>query len=175
MRALGFLMGAVTSVFFFAAGAACEEAPVKASVCNLQDDPAAWNHKLVEVTGFVSHDFEDFTIFDPSCSARRYSVWLEYGGTAKSGTTYCCGVSDNRNRPEELVVEGIAIPLTRDEKFLEFDKSIQPPFRSGKYGVVLRATLVGRFFPERRFTTPGQTYGADMAIWAAAACWQFNK
>ena len=40
----------------------------KVSVCELKRDPLAFNHKLVEVTGFISHGFEDFTLFDPECS-----------------------------------------------------------------------------------------------------------
>jgi hypothetical protein len=56
----------------------------------LSKDPAAFNHQLIEVTAFVSHGFENFTLYDPLCSGWP-GVWLEYGGTAASGTMYCCG------------------------------------------------------------------------------------
>src|SRR5260370_21897167 len=45
----------------------CQE-PEKVSLCELQKDVDAYNHKLIEVTAFVSHGFEDFTLFDPTCN-----------------------------------------------------------------------------------------------------------
>jgi len=118
---------------------------VKVTVCQLKNDPPAYNHKLIEVSGFVSHAFEDFTLFDPICSSWP-AVWLEYGGTSKSGTMYCCGVTADRHRPKELVIEDIPVTLLKNEQFEQFDKAIQPPFRSGRYGAIVHATLVGRFF-----------------------------
>jgi hypothetical protein len=115
----------------------CEE-PVQVTVCELKANPGDYNQKLIEVIGFVSHGFEDFGLFDPSCPSWPY-VWLEYGGTKKSGTMYCCGVSNNRTRPQELVVEGISVSLTTDETFEAFDRLIQPDS-------VVHATLIGRFF-----------------------------
>jgi hypothetical protein len=131
----------------------CEE-PQKVTVCQLQGDPPAYNHKLVEVEAFVSHDFEDFTLFDPACNASWGAVWLEYGGKSKSDTTYCCGPTAGKSRPRELQVENIPIPLAENDLFRLFDKQIQPPFRSGKYGSVVHATIVGRFFAGRKKTYP---------------------
>ena len=67
----------------------------------------------------------------------------------KSRTMYCCGVSDDRTRPQELVVEGTAVSLTTDENFDAFDKLIQT-----RPDTVVHATLVGRFFAgkENRFS-----------------------
>ena len=90
--------------------AAAEEPPAAVTICQLKSDPAAYNHKLVEVTGFVSHAFEDFTVFEPTCPSYP-GVWLEYGGKAKSGTMYCCGVTADRHRPKGLKIEDISIPL----------------------------------------------------------------
>jgi len=39
-------------------------------VCQLLADPAAYNHKLVEVTGVASKGFEDFTLSEPGCDGR---------------------------------------------------------------------------------------------------------
>jgi hypothetical protein len=125
------------------------EEPVKVSVCQLQADPAAYSHKLVEVEGFVSHDFEDFSLFEPGCGDLM-GIWLEYGGTAKSDTTYCCGPTAGKTRPNELEVEGIPISLVDDDSFKQFNREIQPPFRSGSFGSVAHATLVGRFFSGRK-------------------------
>src|ERR1035438_6922393 len=81
----------------------CEE-PEKVSACQIKGDPPAYNHKLVEVEAFLSQGFEDFTLFDPTCP-NYPDIWLEYGGTARSGTMYCCGGSNERHRSQELVVE----------------------------------------------------------------------
>lgn len=133
-------------LFCFAADSHCEE-PLRVTPCELKGSPGDYNHRLVEVTGFVSHGFEDFGLFDPGCPSWPY-VWLEYGGTKKFGTMYCCGVSADRSRPKEFAVEGIEVPLTTDEHFDAFDKLIhdQPD-------TVVRVTLVGRFFAgkETRF------------------------
>ncbi len=137
--------------------AAAEESPAAVTICQLKSDPAAYNHKLVEVTGFVSHAFEDFTVFDPTCPSYP-GVWLEYGGKAKSGTMYCCGVTADRHRPKELKIEHISIPLVDNDQFREFDKLIQPPFRSGVHGSIVHATLVGRFFSGRLIKYPKATF-----------------
>ena len=69
--------------------AAAEESPAAVTICRLKSDPAAYNRGLVEVAGFVSHAFEDFTVLDPTCPSYP-GVWLEYSRKAKSGTRCCC-------------------------------------------------------------------------------------
>jgi hypothetical protein len=122
--------------------ASCEEKPLAVSACELKANPAAYNHKLVEVTAFASHGFEDFTLFDPTCPEWP-PVWLEFGGTLSSGTMYCCGVTAARSRPNELTVENIPIPLITNEPLKTFDGLIDRP---GRNGALVHATLVGRFF-----------------------------
>jgi hypothetical protein len=130
------------------------EEPQKVSVCQLENDPAAYNHKLVEVEALVSHDFEDFTLFDPICHSSWPAVWLEYGGKFKSDTVYCCGPTNGRARRKELTIGKIPIPLVDDDQFRLFDKQIQPPFRSGKFGSIVHATIVGRFFAGEKSKYP---------------------
>jgi hypothetical protein len=73
---------------------------------------------------------------------------------------YCCGVTADRHRPNEMKVEDIPISLTDDEQFREFDKLIQPPFRSDRHGAIVHATLVGRFFSGRQIKYPkGTSWG----------------
>lgn len=130
------------------------EKSIKVSVCELQKNPANYNHKLIEVTGFISQGFENFSMFDPECDANQ-CIWLEYGGMAKSGTIYCCGETPANSRPEPLVVEDIPIPLGDDEKFRDFNKSIsRPP------DAIVHATIQGRFFSGEKLVLPGGTiYG----------------
>jgi len=113
--------------------------PEKVTPCQLMNDPATYNHKLVEVTGFFSHGFENSTVKDPGCASR--SIWLEYGGTTATGTMICCGVTAERRRPEPIVVEDIPIPLVEDDQFRKFDKLVQ-----SKPDTILRSTVIGRFF-----------------------------
>src|SRR5258708_1679564 len=141
--------GIFLAVLVYMATTAWYEEAAKVRVCQLKADPPAYNHKLIEVTGFVSHAFEDFSLFDPACSSWPPG-WLEYGGKTQSGTMYCCGVSASRSRPDELKVEDIRIPLIVNREFEDFDKAVQPPFRSGRHGAIVRATLVGRFFAGRQ-------------------------
>lgn len=124
--------------------ARCEE-PTKVTLCQLKHDPPAYNHKMVEVTGFVSHASEDFSLFDPDCPTWP-GIWLEYGGTMNSGTVRCCRETPNRQRAQPLTVEDIPIPLLINQQFDDFDRAIQPPFRSPQNSAVEHATLVGRFF-----------------------------
>lgn len=126
--------------------------PIKVSVCELANNPPEFNHKLIQVTGFISHGFEDFAIFDPSCSTRQ-SIWLEYGGTNKSGTMYCCGVTADRSRPEPLEVEKIPISLTIDEQFQQFDKLIQQ-----EHDTTIHATIIGRYFSGEKHEYPNGTF-----------------
>jgi|ERR1700733_1378720 len=125
----------------------------KVSPCQLDKDPAAYNHKLIEITGFVSHGFEDFGIFDPTCSSWP-DIWLEYGGTAKSGTIYCCGVTNDRSRPKQIEVENISVPLIDDQRFRDFDGLIQ-----GERDTILHSTIVGRFFAGSLKQGDGRGYG----------------
>jgi len=126
------------------------QTPLKVTACQLANDRGKYNHELVEVTAFVSHGFEDSALFDPTCPT-RFDVWVEYGGTVKSGTMYCCGVTADRTRPKQLVIEDTPIPLVEDERFQDFDRLIHRTPDS-----IVHATIVGRFFSGRLDTDPSR-------------------
>ncbi|MEJ7849068.1 MAG: hypothetical protein WKF92_13370 [Pyrinomonadaceae bacterium] len=125
------------------------ESPVRVSICELAKDPTAYNQKLLEITGFISRGFEDSSLFDPTC-ATRFGIWVELGGTKKTGTIYCCGESSDRIRPKDLIVENISIPLVDNVPFRQFDKLLQREPDS-----IVRATMVGRFFSGKKEKFPG--------------------
>lgn len=114
--------------------------PQKTALCQLKNDPASYNHKLIEVTGFISHGFENSSIFEPDCKSNQ-GIWVEYGGTTAAGTMYCCGVSAERRRTEPLIVEDITTSMLEDEQFHALDKLLQKRPDS-----IARATVIGRFF-----------------------------
>jgi hypothetical protein len=142
MRRIGIRVSILCLIAVFGQAALCQEQAHKVSLCQIEGDPSSFNHKLLEITAVVSHDFEDFTLSDPKCPSHQgASVWLEYGGKTKAGTVYCCGVSPDQHRSKQLLVENIAIPLMEDDQFRAFDGLIQ---RKG--ATIALATLVGRFF-----------------------------
>jgi hypothetical protein len=119
----------------------------KVSLCALQTDPAAYNHKIIDVRAVVSHGLNDFTLSDPRCEPRS-RVWLEYGGRVNSETEYCCGVKAGP-RTADLVVEGIATRLIDDALFRRFDARVRT-----RDDVSFRAHLIGRFFAGLKQHTP---------------------
>jgi len=117
-----------------------QETPAEVSVCQLAADPAKYNHKLVKLTGFFSHGFEDSSVYDPACDS-RFNIWFEYGGKNVTGTMYCCGVTAARERPEMIEVENISIPLLVNDQFKTFDNLLHSSGDS-----IVHATVIGRFF-----------------------------
>lgn len=113
----------VCFLFFIQVQANKDEAPVKASVCELKSKPAAYQHKLVEVTGFaMTGGREDFNLFDPACP-EGFDVALEYGGTR---------------------IENIPTRLVDDARLKEFYKLNE------RGNLVVHATIVGHFFAEKQ-------------------------
>jgi hypothetical protein len=135
-----------------------EAQPTKVSACQLKNDPAAYNHKLVEVTGFVTHAARNFTIYDPTCPTWP-AIWLEYGGSINSGTVACCKTLADRQRRQPLQIESIPLPLMDNQLFQDFDRAIQPPFPEGQGSAVEHATIIGTFFAGQQMqTAAGQPY-----------------
>lgn len=111
--------------------------PLRATVCQVLEDPGRYNHQLLEISGVVSQGFEDFSIRDEKCDN---SIWLEFGGARGSGTIYCCGDDTGRTkRPAPLVVEGIETRLVEDMRLENLQEILQYRGRT-------HATLVGRYF-----------------------------
>jgi len=129
------------------------DAPQEVSICALKRDPGAFNHKLVKFTGFVSHGFEDFGVYDPECSDWP-QIWLEYGGTRGSDTMYCCGVTPKATRASDVIVENIKIPLVTDDQFQRFDKMI-----GTERDTTMHVTIIGRFFSGQQEKYPNGRTG----------------
>lgn len=118
--------------------------PRSVTYCQLAADPAAYDRQLLRITAFVTHGFEDFGFVEPGCvdSNPYFSIWLMYGGKAKSNTIYCCpGEGEGGRRAHDLTVEEIPIPLLEDAAFEGFAKLLKH-----EPDTTVRAKLVGRFF-----------------------------
>lgn len=117
----------VCFLFFVQTQTNKDEAPVKASVCELKSNPAAYEHKLVEVTGFVmTGGREDFDLFDPACP-EGFDVHLEEGGRT---------------------IESTPTRLVNDARYKQFSDLL---YRRGNS--VVHATIVGRFFAQKQGAT----------------------
>ena len=120
------------------------------SLCQLLEDPSAYNHKLIKISGRISRGFEDFTLSDERCDTQQM-VWLELGGTVGAEVVYCCNVSAGPDRPSPLVVEGIETTIVRDAQFDTFQ--VLTKRRGGA-----TATVVGRYFAGTQQRLPGGTF-----------------
>lgn len=131
------------------------ENPAKVSVCDLILKRREFDRKLVELTTFVTHGFENFSVFDPECKVDFQDIWLEYGGTLNSGTVYCCGTGTEKKRKRSLTVEGITLGLITDRNLGKFNQLIE-----SQPSTTVRATLVGRFFAGSEMKVPsGSIWG----------------
>jgi hypothetical protein len=86
------------------------------------------------LTAFVSFAFEEFQVWDPTCSRSRadFSLWVTYGGALNSGAIYCC--------PGEVGARSVAVPYpVVDDKTLRDFRSLLIKERD----TVVHATLVG--------------------------------
>jgi len=128
------------------------EFPTKVTACQIMTDPAAFDHRLVEVSGRVSLGFEEFNLYPVGDCATRTSIWLGIGGTDDG---------------KQAIIEGVPVELAGDTKTKEFVQVIESDGGT--------TTLIGRFLPVRSTPlAPGHS-GVGMAIWAAAASWLFNR
>ena len=131
-------------------------APIRVSVCDVLRDPAAYNHRRIEVSGDVSRGFEDFTLSSNLlCGKAGSSLWLELGGRIGSEVLYCCGTSDEAVRDKPLIVEGVVTQLRQDAVFKRFQELTRPTEREeGR----VRATVVGIYFSGVKQVSPGGTF-----------------
>ena len=148
----------IACLTLYSIAASCEE-PQKVTVCQLQQNPPAFDHKLVELEAFVSWGFEDFTLFDPFCYIYP-QIWLEYGGKVNSGTIYLGPGTSQRVRETELMVQGIGIRLVDDDHLREFDKRIHHHGPLG-HGPPTHAQLIGRFVAGRK-----ENYPNGESVWS---------
>ncbi|MGA8034356.1 MAG: hypothetical protein WB985_00160 [Candidatus Acidiferrales bacterium] len=154
--------------------------PPVVAICDLLRDRAAYNRKEIEVTGIVSVEFEDFTIFDPTCDS-NLQIWLEYGAKARSGVV-STALSGRRTAPKTFTVETIEISLDEDSTFQAFSEAIHG--HSSRDGTVVRAILRGRFFAGRiaapsangrRIVRPGYGHMGCCSLFAIEQVVSFDK
>ncbi|MCX6617842.1 MAG: hypothetical protein NTZ98_17315 [Acidobacteria bacterium] len=130
-----------------------EDVPIGVSVCQLQENPVAFDKTLVRVRGQISIAFEDFSLTAGTCKSSGAGIWLEFGGDVEAPTIYCCG-DHSRKKGTVLKVEGFSLPLKRDRSLRDFlrlvDTQRKPQPGSTQPGIA--ATITGRFFAGKPWT-----------------------
>jgi len=131
-----------------------QEAPQLVDACELERNPLAYNHKLVQVTSHVTLAFEDFSL-SPGCQnvGSQGGVWLELGGDAGPQTVYCCG-DHARPKNEDIQIDGFVLPIRKDVNLEQFLRMLKAKRDRAPDGVAcydcsyfrVSATLTGRFF-----------------------------
>lgn len=134
------------------------ETPEKTTVCELLNEPVLWNRKLVEVTGFASHGFEDSGFSSPECGGRYGALWMTYGGT-KITQTKSTANEVGPDRKKDLKVDGLTVPLVNDSIFKKFDKLLHNVSAGGRIDNLVHATVVARFFAKTETNDSVSGYG----------------
>lgn len=151
MERLAFLLVLIGTVPSTHSQSTPREIPIRTTLCEIKAHPENFQHKLVEFRAIASHGFEDSMVEDAACpwaKNRNPGVWMEFGGTHSTDTMYCCGFSPKPNRPANLRVDGIEVPLIDDSLFEEFDKELHV-YHAPKRSVRVDAELRGRIFASR--------------------------
>ncbi len=142
-----------------ARGQVSGDKPTDTTVCALRRNPEAWDRRLVRLTGYATHGYEESSVVDPACGkdSDGSPLWMDYGGRIGSATMYFGG-DHHRHRKSGITVEGISIPLIKDDGFQRLDRILQG--RSNSTGIVAIATTVeGRFFWGRGYDSPAESFG----------------
>ena len=146
--------------------AASVEKPLAVTVCDLVKNPAAYNHKLVEVTAPIDLAFEDFSLGQPGCEANYPGVWLMYGGDEPTPTASTMNDLE-RKKGTVMRVDGIPIPLQRDAAMERLQSKLKAT-RLGRIGdqpcydcylYQVTATLSGVFFAASTTSNSFSGYG----------------
>jgi hypothetical protein len=129
------------------------EEAVRVSACELLQNPAAYDHSLVEVEGRVSRGFEDFTLDNSGCK-QFLPLWLDFGGTLGAGIKYAGGKNERGRRDGPLIVEGIETTLVEDAALSRFQLLTRPKRGYGH----AKVRVIGRFFAGRKIELDTGTF-----------------
>jgi len=139
------------------------EEPVEATICELSDHPRQFDSVLIQVRGYVTGGFEDFTLHDtpsPFSSPCKARIWLEPGGDGKGPRNYAVVDTARLYNPVaewKMQSRVDSVRLVKDQPYSEMMEKLRA-FRSTQpdgnacEGLWLcnlyqvQVTIVGRFF-----------------------------
>ena len=120
---------------------AAPEHVVNTTLCELASNPEAFNHKLVKLSGDVTHGYKLFTLADATCKPNLSSIWLTYGGLVSAPSIFNAQQMD-APRFEKLAIDDISTMLVDDALFKKFNKLVSSMVDRPQ----VRVTLIGRYF-----------------------------
>lgn len=145
-----------------AAASALAQSPAQAvSACDVRNDPATFDKKVVKARGTIELSFEDFSFISKGCKAAT-TIWLIFGGDVSTPTAST--VNDNNRAPgTDLQLRGVRYPITKDESLRRFLALLTTTTRAGKSVYEVTATLTGTFLAgeKARSNADGRTYFRD--------------
>jgi hypothetical protein len=141
---------AIVCVFSFSCGLHAQA--VDATVCDILQNPASFNGKIVRIKGTVAASFDRFAIEDNSCGQHVNSIWLAYpeGTKGKAGATSVVELQPARNFAGTVdAAQRTPVQLDKSKDFKQFDSLLAAPFKDnsmclGCTRYKVSATLVGR-------------------------------
>jgi len=125
---------------------------VDATVCDVLQNPANYNGKIVRIKGTVSASLDRFAIEGAGCGQRINDIWLTYpeGTKAKSGPLAVVELLPAHNYNQPLDGSPRApVTLDKSKDFKEFDSLLSAQFKENSMCLActknkVSATLVGR-------------------------------
>jgi len=125
---------------------------VDATVCDVLENPANYNGKIVRIKGTVAASLDRFAIEGTGCGQRINDIWLSYpeGTKAKSGPVAVVELLPAHNYNEALdATQRKPVTLDKSKDFKEFDSLLSAQFKENSMCVActknkVSATLVGR-------------------------------
>jgi hypothetical protein len=125
---------------------------VDATVCDILQNPASFNGKIVRVKGAVSAGFDRFTIEGANCGQHVDGIWLSYpeGTKGKAGPVAVVELQPAHNFAGTLdSAARTAVALDKSKDFKLFDSLLAAQFKEDSMCLAcsrnkVNATLVGR-------------------------------
>ena len=141
------------ALFLFVAACGLQAQTVNTTVCNVLNNPKAFNGKMVQIKGTVMASFNQFVLTDGNCGQQVNGIWLDYpaGSKGKAGALVKITIQPGRGFAGKLESEsGAAVTLQKDKEFKEFDSALSQ-WHNSNNGICLgcpkytvEATVVGR-------------------------------
>jgi hypothetical protein len=139
---------ALRAIALFAATAICaipllaQERPWTVSPCELLKKPGMYNETMVSVPGLVLVGPQQFTSHGFDCEDEHGGLRLEFGGKPTD--------PKDRFRLSRAELEAGVVPLKKDTDYQTMQRLMKSASDSGQTKMI-RATLIGRFFPGPAF------------------------
>jgi lysophospholipase L1-like esterase len=126
------------------------EAVLDVPICLLLQASGSYDHRLIRISGIVTHGYESFGISDRRCGNQKTigllpgagGIQLTYGGTKVPQGVFKGWGGPTRAAP--LSVDGIETTLAEDAMLQRFDALTRGP--TPAYHTSVTATLTGRYF-----------------------------